>query len=287
MYRGQSFLDEWDFFSAEDPTHGSVNFQTKENAIKKNLAYIQSDGTTILAVDDFSTLPVGARRDSVRISSKKTYNGGLFIADFWAMPHGCSVWPAYWSVGPDWPKAGEIDILEGVHEGPTNQYTLHTSEGCEIPEVSSERKSNATNLIHPICASSGNDNRGCAFLDTDTRTYGHFFNIGAGGVFAHLWDSTGIKVWRFPRGAIPADIDSKNPKPMTWGTPAAWFPSSHCDIAKHFFEHSLILDTTLCGDLGGPTYAGSGCPGTCEQAVANNINFKFAKWKINYIAVYD
>lgn len=42
----------------------------------------------------------------VRISSKRTYNHGLFIADFFAMPHGCSVWPAYWSVGPNWPSAG-------------------------------------------------------------------------------------------------------------------------------------------------------------------------------------
>ena len=48
---------------------------------------------------------------SVRISSKKTYNGGLFIADFFAMPHGCSVWPAYWSVGPNWPSAGTFHCL--------------------------------------------------------------------------------------------------------------------------------------------------------------------------------
>ena len=48
---------------------------------------------------------------SVRITSNKSYNSGLFIADFFSMPHGCSVWPAYWTVGPDWPNAGEIDII--------------------------------------------------------------------------------------------------------------------------------------------------------------------------------
>lgn len=42
----------------------------------------------------------------VRLQSQKTYSGGLFIADIVAMPYGCSVWPAYWSVGPDWPAAG-------------------------------------------------------------------------------------------------------------------------------------------------------------------------------------
>ena len=53
---------------------------------------------------------------SVRISSKKKYTGGLFIADIYSMPHGCSVWPAYWSIGAgkDWPLAGEIDII-GAH----------------------------------------------------------------------------------------------------------------------------------------------------------------------------
>lgn len=286
FYTGQSFLDDWDFFSFDDPTHGNVNYQTRQNALKKKLAYVQDDGTTILAVDDFSTVPVGGKRDSVRISSKKTYNGGLFIADFFAMPHGCSVWPAYWSVGPNWPAAGEIDILEGVHDQPTNQYTLHTSEGCEIGSDFNERSA-LSNIIHDKCASSGNDNRGCGFLDTDVQTYGKEFNLLAGGVYAHLWDSTGIRIWRFPRPSIPADIKAKKPDPSTWGTPAAFFPSTNCDIASHFFEHTLVLDTTICGDFAGPTYAGSGCPGTCDQAVANNVNFKFAKWKLNYIAVYD
>lgn len=227
----------------------------------------------------------------VRISTKKTYNGGLFIADFFAMPHGCSVWPAYWSVGPNWPSAGtfprvyhihdriliiftgEIDVLEGVHNQATNQYTLHTSEGCEIGADFNE-KSASSNIIHDQCASSGSDNRGCGFLDTDVQTYGKEFNLLAGGVFAHLWDSTGIRVWRFLRPSIPADITAKRPDPSTWGTPAAFFPSNNCDIASHFFEHTLVLDTTICGDFAGPTYAGSGCPGTCEQAVANNTNFK-------------
>ncbi len=49
---------------------------------------------------------------SVRIQTKKTYNSGLFVADFFSMPHGCSVWPAYWTVGDgNWPDTGEVDII--------------------------------------------------------------------------------------------------------------------------------------------------------------------------------
>ena len=55
---------DWDFFSSDDPTHGNVNYQTRQNAQKKNLAFVQPDGTTILAVDDFSIVPVGGKRDS-------------------------------------------------------------------------------------------------------------------------------------------------------------------------------------------------------------------------------
>jgi hypothetical protein len=43
---------------------------------------------------------------SIRIVSKKTYDNGLFIADFRSMPHGCGTWPAYWSSGPNWPNQG-------------------------------------------------------------------------------------------------------------------------------------------------------------------------------------
>lgn len=49
--------------------------------------------------------------DRVRITSDKTYNSGLFIADFSAVPYGCGTWPAYWTVGPGWPAGGEIDVL--------------------------------------------------------------------------------------------------------------------------------------------------------------------------------
>jgi hypothetical protein len=64
FYTGQSFLDDWEFFSAPDPTHGNVNYQTRADAIKKGLAYVQKDGTTVLKVDDTTVVPVGGNRDS-------------------------------------------------------------------------------------------------------------------------------------------------------------------------------------------------------------------------------
>lgn len=45
-------------------------------------------------------------------------------------PYGCSVWPAMWSVGANWPYQGEIDTFEGVNALTDNAMTLHSAPGC-------------------------------------------------------------------------------------------------------------------------------------------------------------
>lgn len=215
---------------------------------------------------------------SVRVTSKNTYNNGLFILDLYSMPHGCSVWPAYWTVGANWPNQGEIDIIEGVHENTQNQFTLHTGDGCSldtnVPAVTNFKTAFSGSIANTACASSASDNSGCAIIDSSKASYGHNFNLGAGGVFATQWDSTGIKHFFFPRGQIPEDIESGNPDPSSWGLPAAVFGSGTCDIESHFVEHSIVFDITLCGDWAGATYQSAGCPGTCAQAVADPSNFQ-------------
>ena len=69
-----------------------------------------------MRADDVSVIPETARgRDSIRISSKASYDEALFVIDVAHMPTGCATWPAWWTVsatGP-WPNGGEIDIIEG------------------------------------------------------------------------------------------------------------------------------------------------------------------------------
>ncbi|KAG2075644.1 hypothetical protein BDR04DRAFT_1091206 [Suillus decipiens] len=102
FYQGQGFFDNWFFNTGSDPTGGNVIYQNKTAAQAKGLAYV-SGSTTVLAVDSTSSVPAGGYRDSVRITSQKSYNGGLFVMDAAQMPVGCSTWPSFWTVGPNWP----------------------------------------------------------------------------------------------------------------------------------------------------------------------------------------
>ncbi|KAH9913969.1 glycoside hydrolase family 16 protein [Epithele typhae] len=281
-YKGDTFFNGWDFFTDSDPTHGLVNYVDGDAA--KSLAYVQSDGTAVIAVDQSNNVAAGGKRNSIRISTKDSWARGLFIADIYAMPHGCSVWPAYWSLGQGatWPDAGEIDIIENVNEATSNQITLHSGAGCTL-----DKATNAlAKLVSTTCASSNGNNAGCAYSQTTNNTFGHGFNMQAGGVFAHTLESDSISVWYFDRDAIPSDISSGSPDPSSWGTPTAFFPNTNCDIEKHFLNQSLIFDITICGDWAGSAFSAT-CSGTCSDAVADPANFAVAQWKIASVSIYQ
>lgn len=113
------------------------------------------------------------------------------------MPHGCAVWPAFWTVGPDWPSGGEIDILEGVHDSDVNQMTLHTADGCSLGTQGQNGVQNAIftgKVVNTVCASSNSNNAGCAVIDASQSSYGKALNAADGGVFAMLWNDDGIKI---------------------------------------------------------------------------------------------
>jgi len=95
-------------------------------------------------------------------------------------------------------------------------------------------------ISHPECGSSGGDNTGCQFQTKDNTTYGHGFNMQAGGVIAHEMTGDTISVWQFPRGGIPEDIMTGNPDPSSWPAPQAKWTSDACDLASHVYEQSMV-----------------------------------------------
>ena len=155
---------------------------------------------------------------------------------------------------------------------PGNQITAHTGPTCTLPQLGDTP---GGHQVSTTCTSSPTSNSGCIWSQSANGTYGHNFNVHGGGVYAHTWDDSGINVWYFDRDSVPEDIQSETPDPSSWGQPAAIFASGdQCDIGKHFFDHQIVLDITLCGDWTNAVWEQDGCPGQCSDFVANPDNFK-------------
>lgn len=207
------------------------------------------------------------------------------------MPGGqCGSWPAFWTFGSDWPRDGEIDIIEGVNSQTANDMTLHTGAGCVISHTEAFTGQRTT----PNCdvEALGQDaNAGCQIASNDIATYGSAFNANGGGVYATEWTSSAVSVWFFRRGAIPDDLSGGNPDPSGWGKPAAKF-EGECDVDQHFRNHNLIFDLTFCGDWAGNVWGQdlvcSPQASSCQEFVQNNPNaFVDAYWKVNSLKVYQ
>lgn len=243
-YDHTNFFNEFSFFTGPDPTAGFVDYQAAGPANQSGLAGF-SNGAIYLGVDYKTMNPAGGRK-SVRVTSNKSYNKGLIIADIAHMPGSiCGTWPAFWTFGPNWPNSGEIDIIEGVNMQQANSITLHTSEGCTLGSAGSLGSST---LVSPDCTG----NSGCSFNTANPLGYGTGFNIAGGGVYAMEWTSSSIAVYFFPREFIPADIRADSPNPARWGTPVARFSGNGCDLDSHFFTQSIVFNTDFCGQVGFP-----------------------------------
>ncbi|KAH8929404.1 glycoside hydrolase family 16 protein [Atractiella rhizophila] len=286
-YNGQNFLDGWNFESYPngEPTHGLVNYIGDRNqAANLGLAVINSQNHAILTVDSYSNLAYGAKRNSIRLSSQQTFGvGSLVVLNAWHVPFGCSVWPAFWLVGPNWPNGGELDILEGARNQANNQATLHTTAGCTLrtPMAGSGQ------VLQSDCNTAVNSNAGCGVLDTSANSYGQGASNVQGGIWAMLYDTTGVYYWHWPRNQIPASLadGSVNPNPTTFGTPIGRWDSATCNM-NHFQPQNIVFDITLCGDWAGAVSGSMGC-GDCTAWVQQGSNYRNAYFEVQWVRVFQ
>ncbi|KAJ9648433.1 hypothetical protein H2199_001288 [Coniosporium tulheliwenetii] len=271
-YTPNNFFSMFDFFTAPDPTHGFVKYVDQATAQRTGLIKTAA-GSVYMGVDSTNVTPGG--RPSVRITSKKSYNTGLIILDLAHMPASiCGTWPAFWTVGPNWPHSGEIDIIEGVNEQQSNSMALHTGPGCGI----SNNGAFTGSIVHPSCdVWAGNQpaNSGCSIHSSNTQTYGNGFNAVGGGVYVTEWTNKYISIFHFPRNRIPADITQ----------------GRGCNFEASFKNQQIVFDTTFCGDWAGNVWAGSSCASkapTCNAFVQNNPSaFRDSFWTVNSLKVYS
>lgn len=291
-----TFLENFYFFDAPDPTHGYVNFVSQADAMKLNLLSL-SEGRIRMAAEASDT---SAPRRSIRVHSKALFTRAIFIIDLEHLPTGCGTWPAFWTVGPAWPSGGEIDILEGVHRSSRDQTTLHTSEGCSMAGVANasfsgswgRRKDGQPSTDCYVHDPQQYANAGCGIIDDDAASFGAPFNARGGGVVATVWDSSGVRTYRWARAAVPPAVSARTaPHEADWGVPYARFDfGNECD-ASHFHEHQLIFDLTLCGDWAGGTFA-SQCAdvargASCEAFVSQGAHMAEAYWEVKYVDVWE
>ncbi|KAF5871188.1 putative glycoside hydrolase family 16 protein [Botrytis fragariae] len=256
-YNAANFFSDFTFFTAADPTAGYVVYEPLAAAEEAGLVST-ANNQVYLGVDHTTLNPSGGR-ESVRLTSNQAWGE----ADIEHMPGGvCGIWPAFWMFGPNWPNSGEIDIIEGVNLGTTNTITLHTAAGCTVSNANSQ---SGTTTITSNC-NQDNAGTGCGVATSNTQNYGTGFNAIGGGVYAMQWASTGIYVWFWPRGSIPADITAK-------------------DI------DNIVFDTTFCGTWAGSVWSSGSCASaasTCQAYVAQNPSaFTNAYWLINYVQVWQ
>jgi len=287
-YTGNNFFNQFQFFTGGDPTHGYVTYLNQGEANSRGLTFVQ-DGIVHIH-SDATNVASGAGRASVRLTSNKVYNHALFIIDVTHMPTGCGNWPAIWTVGPNWPYSGEIDIVEGVNLNSRNQMTLHSGPGCTMPTNWNQVGSTLSTDCNS--ANGNNGNQGCAVQAQNPNSFGTGFNNNGGGVWAAQWETSGVFIWFFQRNQIPQDIKTGNPNTAGWGTPGASFPFSgtgpgSCPSSE-FVNQQIVIDNTFCGDWAGNTFNANGCSGSCQSYVQNNPGaFKEAYWAIRSIQVYQ
>ncbi|EIW77172.1 glycoside hydrolase family 16 protein [Coniophora puteana RWD-64-598 SS2] len=290
-YSGQNFFNGWDFYGSWDNlTQGNVTWVSQSVAASQDLAYVNNNGHAILKVDNTTNVPSGGRRNSIRITSQDTYAlGSLWIIDLDHIPYGCSVWPAFWTFGPNWPEDGEIDIIEGINLMSSNQMALHTTSGCTLSSTATQL--GTTDVTD--CSSAA----GCTVTETSNSSYGSNFE---GGVWATQFDSSGIFIWFWSRSNVPSSItgatSTSSIDPSSWGTPHANYSSSTCNIEQYFSPQNLVLDITLCGDWAGlsqfysSTCGNSGPTGNCYQDCVvgpGSPRYDNAYFDISYIRAYS
>lgn len=288
-WQGKNFLDYFNFHVGSDPTNGYVNYLDKDHAESAGLYKVTDNGSVYLGVDHVAKLdPNGKGRDSVRVGSKKFYDKSLVIADIAHMPgSACGTWPAFWSVGKEWPSDGEIDIIEGVNLQDHNEIVMHTAGTCSLTDTAMTGIVNATGCGEDL------GTVGCV-IEGHKGSYGSSFNEQGGGVYALEWTEEHLKIWHFPRRLIPESIKRGNPDVTQFGTPMALVKES-CDVANSFKPQSFTFDVTFCGDWAGGIFGDSGCPATdadsfksCHNYVANHPTaFKDSYWEINSVKIYQ
>lgn len=259
---------------------------------------MKADSTSVVS-------PISRGRDSIRITSIESYDQAIIVANISHMPVGCGTWPAFWTFSGnsnEWPKGGEIDILEGVHFNTVNVVALHTSPNCTMDAKESYGRQSG-HFLSTNCDVNFNFNQGCnvEFSNTTckcananaTESYGTCFNANQGGYYIAEKNRDYIRIWFLPRDDYRNNLFEATDCSRTIASddlPSiadAYFPLRNDCTPDHFGTHKMVFDLTLCGDWAGNTFTSAGCGLNCTDLVDNHPEaFTDAYWVVDSVSVY-
>lgn len=307
-YQGNTFFEKFNFFTAADPNVGFVQYLDQNTATNARLTSVNDAQQVYIGVDYENTYDVNSSRGrpSIRLETKKSYQYGLFVFDLAHMPaNTCGKWSAFWTTNEqEWPRWGEIDIIENIHENNNTLEALHTTPGCSVSgnQISTQMTGKQTTYNCDGTATSSQygaqgSGQGCVAENMSPNNYGKAFNDVGGGVYAMEWNSQAINIWNFHRDNIPQDLSSGNPNPDNWGPPVFTTKQGSCTIDDHFKDQRVIIDSAFCGNWAGQDafWQQTSCyksdPAkypTCNSYVAANpAAYKESYWLVNSLKVYQ
>lgn len=293
-WHGDGFIDgfRYPYETYDNTTNGDVFWATADNT---SLIYVNDADRVIMKVDNTSFVPYNEKRYSSKLYSKNMYDvGTVWVMDAVHTPYGCSVWPALFTHGENWPEGGEIDIFEGINQRTRNQYALHV----ESQTCTAEATNQLGNTTRDTCGTTEGDRGGCTVMSATDASYGAGFAQAGGGVYIAEFATEAIRIWFFQRSDIPSAVsqDASEIDTSSLGTPDAEFLSSGCNVDTSFTPQMLVLGTTLCGDWAAvPDILAETCPplegdNTCYTTyVIDDAEATYAQayFELNYINVFS
>ncbi|KAJ7624815.1 hypothetical protein FB45DRAFT_924274 [Roridomyces roridus] len=280
---------------------GNVHFLGEDDANNAKLTFVDSNNRAIIKVDNTTNGagdPTFGRNTVYLMSNKLMTIGSLLIFDANHMPFGCSVWPSLFTQGQVWPAQGEIDIIENVNLATNNRFSLHVGDdNCVQPTSVSGNQTGQISTANgdisncTVTPATGQNTIGCVTSETKDNSFGQGFSSAGGGVFAALWDESGIAMWFFSRPDVPSNIGgTAAPDPTTWGKASAWYPASGCNPSTAFGPQIITLYIDICGAFAGQQSVfeqscASAAP-NCSALVGDPANYNDAYWEINYLRVF-
>ncbi|KAM3501336.1 hypothetical protein MY10362_005625 [Beauveria mimosiformis] len=290
-YDSTNFLKEFHFRETgtlpdrQDDNWAWVKYQNVKDAEEKGIASVK-DNKVYLGVDHETKLKndeAGPRRDTLRVQSKWSFREGLVITRFYHMPKPvCGAWPAYWTLGENWPLNGEIDMYEGWNLHAVNKPAIHTGPKRVVGQCYLDSSASAK-IVSEDCDNEFQNNRnawrgqGCQVEEVKDGIWG----ASDGGIQALEWTKDTIKLYTWPTGKEPENIDSKTPDTSSWGTPSVQLSSPGCDTSKAFGNQTILFTLPFCGDPPGNNQFWTQLPAdskggqTCKQITGADTCIKY------------